>query len=169
MSDEQLAAQVDAAFSEQLGSDLKDATDTAHTLMTAFLDAGCTYLNGDRDAAHSQLHQHINETSNPARTTLNLCVAGAMAIAGCLEHAAPPCEHDDGEQCDKTAVFDLDSAGHELTRAALLLCNAAVDDERDDMAGVLKSIYDIGGFKGLATMLAALVELFATVLDDLTQ
>lgn len=166
--DEQLAEQVDAAFVEQLSTACRETEDVAGSLMATFLDAGCTYLNGDHKTAQSRLHQYIEATSSPTETMVNLCVVGAMAVAGCLEHAAPDGEADQGDQGDQ-AVFDLDAAGNELTYAALSLCNAAIDDERDDMADILKSIYGIGGVKGLATMLAALVELFATVLDDLAR
>lgn len=165
-----LAAQVDDAFTEQLGA-AHEAEEAAKSLMAAFLDAGCTYLNGDHNTAQTQLHQYIDAASNPTHTTINLCVAGAMAVAGCLEHAAPPCEieHVDPEECAGSAVFDLDAAGNELTYTVLSLCNAAVDEDHDNMAGILKAIYSIGGVKGLATMLAALVELFATTLRDLAK
>lgn len=149
--DNTMAAQVDAAFAEQL-VDRDDLTPAA-TVVEVFVRAGHVYLHGDRENAEDNLDQHIASSNHATAATLELCVGGAMVIAELLK-----------DWCGGDGIaVELSVAGNDLTRTALRLCNAAIADEHTQMAELLHEYHESNGPFGLRRLLAGLVELFVVL------
>ena len=161
-----LAAQVDAAFTEQL----KDAADTAYTLMGAFTVACRAHTRGETTEGENILYRAITDSDTPTRTAMHLCAAGAGVIASLLDDAPADCElHGPNCRCDGMAEFDLDAAGNSITRTALMLCNATVRCDHDAMSTLLTDTYNTGGFAQVRWLLLALVQLHAIVRRDIEE
>lgn len=146
-----MAAQVDAAFAEQLTN--RDHLAPAATAVETFLRAGHVYLHDDREEAEDHLDRHITSSEQVTVATLELCVGGAMVIGQLLT-----------DWCGGDGIaIRLSVAGNDLTRTALRLVNAAIADEHTDMAELLDEYHESNGPFGLRLLLAGLVELFVVV------
>lgn len=165
-TDNDLAAQVDAVFTERIN----EAAATAHTLMSTFILAVHAYERGETDDAENIVYRVITDSDTPIRTTMHLCAAGAGVIAATLDDLDAECDlHGPNCQCDGVTEFDPEAAGNTITRTALVLCNATVRCDHDDMSTLLTDTYNVGGFAQIRRLLLALVQLHVTVRCDIEE